>query len=168
MREYVGATHGFSHGLPQLDLLELFPTFDESVAPTRSVMSVVAAIPSAVTEELMPLVEIPVIGIGAGPVTDGQVLVFHDVMGLNPDFQPKFVRRYADLASTITQATREFIRDVFATQKARGRAYFDSDAILAGLGNEPKFGRKVWGLLSLELWHQTFVDDAARFRQMLV
>jgi asparagine synthase (glutamine-hydrolysing) len=63
---------------------------------------------------------------------------------------------------------REFVRDIFATQKARGRPWFDSDAILAGLGNEPKFGRKVWGLLSLELWLQTFVDDAARFRQMLV
>ncbi len=40
------------------------------------------AIPSAVTEELMPLLEIPVIGIGAGPATDGQVLVFHDLLGI--------------------------------------------------------------------------------------
>src|SRR5947208_15191068 len=53
------------------------------------------AIPSAVTDLLMPLLEIPVIGIGAGPATDGQVLVFHDLLGIRDGLGPRFVKRYA-------------------------------------------------------------------------
>src|SRR5437763_11207191 len=55
------------------------------------------AIPSAVAEELMPRVEVPVIGIGAGPATDGQVLVFHDLLGIRDGLGPRFVKRYANL-----------------------------------------------------------------------
>ncbi len=53
------------------------------------------AIPAAVAAELMPLLEIPVIGIGAGPATDGQVLVFHDLLGIYDGHAPRFVKRYA-------------------------------------------------------------------------
>jgi 3-methyl-2-oxobutanoate hydroxymethyltransferase len=52
------------------------------------------AIPSAVSEQLMPLIEIPVIGIGAGPATDGQVLVFHDLLGIRDGLGPRFVKRW--------------------------------------------------------------------------
>lgn len=62
---------------------------------------------------------------------------------------------------------RDFVGDVFATQRGRGRPYFDSERILAGVQSETKFGRKVWGLLSLELWHQRFIDEAARFRKLI-
>ena len=55
------------------------------------------AIPSAVAAELMPLIEIPVIGIGAGPATDGQVLVFHDLLGIREGLGARFVKRYASL-----------------------------------------------------------------------
>jgi 3-methyl-2-oxobutanoate hydroxymethyltransferase len=55
------------------------------------------AIPSAVTEALMPKLEIPVIGIGAGPATDGQVLVLHDLLGVYAGHKPKFVKRFADV-----------------------------------------------------------------------
>ena len=55
------------------------------------------AVPSALTEELMPLMTVPIIGIGAGPATDGQVLVFHDLLGIREGMGAKFVRRYADL-----------------------------------------------------------------------
>ena len=55
------------------------------------------AIPADVTDVIMPHMEIPVIGIGAGPSTDGQVLVFHDLLGIHDGFQPKFVKRYADV-----------------------------------------------------------------------
>ena len=55
------------------------------------------AIPSAVTKELMPHIEVPVIGIGAGPDTDGQVLVFHDLLGIRDGLGPRFVKRYANL-----------------------------------------------------------------------
>ena len=53
------------------------------------------AIPAGVTEAIMPRLDIPVIGIGAGPATDGQVLVFHDLLGIYGGRTPRFVRRYA-------------------------------------------------------------------------
>ena len=53
------------------------------------------AIPSDVTDAIMPYMEIPIIGIGAGPSTDGQVLVLHDLLTIHDDFQPKFARRFA-------------------------------------------------------------------------
>ena len=55
------------------------------------------AIPADVTDVIMGHMEIPVIGIGAGASTDGQVLVLHDLLGIHGDFQPKFVKRYADV-----------------------------------------------------------------------
>ena len=55
------------------------------------------AIPAEVTDLLMARIEIPVIGIGAGPATDGQVLVLHDLLGIHPDFKPKFAARFADV-----------------------------------------------------------------------
>ena len=62
---------------------------------------------------------------------------------------------------------REFVGDIFATGRARQRRYFNHDAIERAISGESQFGRKVWGLLSLELWYQTFVDDAPRFRALL-
>ena len=55
------------------------------------------AIPNELTDLIMAHMEIPVIGIGAGPSTDGQVLVYHDLLGINDGFKPKFVKRYAEL-----------------------------------------------------------------------
>ena len=62
----------------------------------------------AVTEA----VSIPTIGIGAGPHCDGQVLVGADMLGMNPGFQPKFLKRYANLADDMTQAVRAYCDDV--------------------------------------------------------
>jgi 3-methyl-2-oxobutanoate hydroxymethyltransferase len=53
-----------------------------------------------------------VIGIGAGPHTDGQVLVFHDMLGLNPGFAPKFVRQFADGNKTVTDGLSSFAKAV--------------------------------------------------------
>jgi 3-methyl-2-oxobutanoate hydroxymethyltransferase len=66
------------------------------------------ALGTRVTEEL----SIPTIGIGAGPGTDGQVLVFHDLLGLGRFSPPKFVRRYADLGQAATEALARFASDV--------------------------------------------------------
>jgi len=63
---------------------------------------------AGITREL----RIPTIGIGAGPDCDGQVLVFHDLVGLTEGYTPKFVRRYADLAAEITRAVTEYCGDV--------------------------------------------------------
>ena len=70
------------------------------------------AIPSAVTDELMRLIEIPVIGIGAGPATDGQVLVFHDLLGIRDGLGPRFVKRYANLQQEMNDGVAAYAEDV--------------------------------------------------------
>ncbi len=70
------------------------------------------AIPSAVTDEIMPLLEIPVIGIGAGPATDGQVLVFHDLLGIREGLGARFVKRYANLQQEMNDGVNAYAEDV--------------------------------------------------------
>ena len=70
------------------------------------------AIPTAVAEAIMPRMEVPVIGIGAGPATDGQVLVFHDLLGIRQGRGAKFVKRYADLLDDMTAGVAAFAADV--------------------------------------------------------
>jgi 3-methyl-2-oxobutanoate hydroxymethyltransferase len=72
------------------------------------------AIPSALAELIMPRMKIPVIGIGAGPATDGQVLVFHDLLGLFDGHAPRFVKRYADVRSQMVGGLTEYVDDVRA------------------------------------------------------
>ena len=55
---------------------------------------------------------IPTIGIGAGPYCDGQVLVLHDMLGMNEEFKPRFVRRYMDLAKDMRTALHSYIKDI--------------------------------------------------------
>jgi asparagine synthase (glutamine-hydrolysing) len=62
---------------------------------------------------------------------------------------------------------RDFVFDIFQTQKVRSRPHFNTDAILANFDKTERFSRKVWGLLSLELWHQLFHDKAASYKRML-
>jgi 3-methyl-2-oxobutanoate hydroxymethyltransferase len=73
---------------------------------------VVEAIPTLVMSELMPLLEIPVIGIGAGGSTDGQVLVFHDLLGIREGRGAKFVQRYADLQVEMDAGVAAYAADV--------------------------------------------------------
>jgi 3-methyl-2-oxobutanoate hydroxymethyltransferase len=70
------------------------------------------AIPSAVAAEIMPRMEIPVIGIGAGPTTDGQVLVFHDLLGIREGLGPRFVKRYANLQQEMNEGVAAYAEDV--------------------------------------------------------
>jgi 3-methyl-2-oxobutanoate hydroxymethyltransferase len=70
------------------------------------------AIPSAVAGELMARMEIPVIGIGAGPATDGQVLVFHDLLGIREGLGARFVKRYASLQDEMAAGVAAFAEDV--------------------------------------------------------
>lgn len=69
-------------------------------------------IPANLAGEVTAKLSIPTIGIGAGPTVDGQVLVMHDMLGLNKNFSPKFLRRYADLHTVITDAVQNYIKDV--------------------------------------------------------
>jgi 3-methyl-2-oxobutanoate hydroxymethyltransferase len=69
-------------------------------------------VPSAVADAVTRALRVPTIGIGAGPGTDGQVLVFHDVMGIFTRFEPRFVKRYARLAAPMQAAAAAFVKDV--------------------------------------------------------
>jgi len=73
---------------------------------------VLEAIPAAVAHDLMERMEIPVIGIGAGAATDGQVLVFHDLLGIREGVGARFVKRYADLQAEMVAGVRAFAEDV--------------------------------------------------------
>jgi 3-methyl-2-oxobutanoate hydroxymethyltransferase len=70
------------------------------------------AIPAAVTELVMPRMEIPVIGIGAGEATDGQVLVFHDLLGIYDGLSPRFAKRYASLKAGMIAGVGEYASEV--------------------------------------------------------
>jgi 3-methyl-2-oxobutanoate hydroxymethyltransferase len=70
------------------------------------------AVPAAVSEAIMPSMEIPVIGIGAGASTDGQVLVLHDMLGIHGGFQPKFVKRYADVRGEMLRGMEAYAEEV--------------------------------------------------------
>jgi 3-methyl-2-oxobutanoate hydroxymethyltransferase len=96
------------------------------------------AIPSEVTEMVVPRLEVPVIGIGAGPATDGQVLVFHDLLGIYDGHMPRFVKRYANVREEMVRGMRAYADDV------RERRY-----------PEPEHG------------YQMAPDEAARLRELL-
>jgi 3-methyl-2-oxobutanoate hydroxymethyltransferase len=70
------------------------------------------AIPAAVSEALMPRIDIPVIGIGAGPATDGQVLVFHDLLGIYDGHAPRFAKRYGEVKAAMVAGVAEYASEV--------------------------------------------------------
>jgi len=70
------------------------------------------AIPAAVAETVVKRLEVPVIGIGAGPATDGQVLVFHDLLGIYDGHAPRFAKHYADLRSLMVAGVAEYAAEV--------------------------------------------------------
>ena len=73
---------------------------------------VLEKIPASLGKEVSQSISCPTIGIGAGPDTDGQVLVVHDMLGITKDFSPRFLRRYVDLYQTIGNAVERYIQDV--------------------------------------------------------
>jgi 3-methyl-2-oxobutanoate hydroxymethyltransferase len=70
------------------------------------------AIPAAVATELMERIEVPVIGIGAGPATDGQVLVFHDLLGIYDGHAPRFAKRYQEIKAQMVAGVAEYATEV--------------------------------------------------------
>lgn len=73
---------------------------------------VMEKIPAKLAKKVGETLTIPTIGIGAGPDVDGQVLVLHDMLGITTDFNPRFLRRYLNLADEITGAVQQYIEDV--------------------------------------------------------
>ena len=73
---------------------------------------VLEKVPAPLAKEVSEMLDIPVIGIGAGPGVDGQVLVFHDLVGMTHEFHPRFLRRYLNLYDDITGAIGQYVADV--------------------------------------------------------
>jgi 3-methyl-2-oxobutanoate hydroxymethyltransferase len=73
---------------------------------------VLEKIPATLAGEVARSISIPVIGIGAGPDVDGQVLVSHDMLGINKEFRPRFVRRYLEMSDLMHKAVAGYIDDV--------------------------------------------------------
>ena len=73
---------------------------------------VLEKIPAELAAEVTDLIDIPTIGIGAGPGCDGQILVGHDALGLTTDFNPRFVRRFAQLADSMEEAVGSYVKSV--------------------------------------------------------
>jgi 3-methyl-2-oxobutanoate hydroxymethyltransferase len=73
---------------------------------------VLEKIPALLAKEVAESLTIPTIGIGAGKYCDGQVLVMHDMLGINTEFKPRFLRQYLDLFTSVTRAVQHYIKDV--------------------------------------------------------
>jgi 3-methyl-2-oxobutanoate hydroxymethyltransferase len=96
-------------------------TADQAIAVARDAIAleeagcfaiVLEAIPAAVSEEIMARVQVPVIGIGAGPATDGQVLVFHDLLGIYDGHAARFVKRYGSVREAMVKGVEAYAADV--------------------------------------------------------
>jgi 3-methyl-2-oxobutanoate hydroxymethyltransferase len=86
------------------------------------------AIPAAVADALMPRLEIPVIGIGAGLATDGQVLVFHDLLGITTGpHNPRFVKRYAEIHDQMVEGVRAYAAEVRARRFPDAEHVYSAD-----------------------------------------
>ena len=117
------------------------------------------AVPSAITETLMPRMEIPVIGIGAGLGTDGQVLVFHDLLGIFAGHAAKFVKRYANVREQMVAGVRTYAQEVRArafpgpehiyaiepAELSEFRAYLDQQSIARDEGGTFSHSDWDWG-----------------------
>ena len=75
---------------------------------------VLEKIPAELAKRVSEEINIPTIGIGAGPHVDGQVLVIHDMLGITTEFKPRFLRQYADVGATIKSAVTNYVKDVKA------------------------------------------------------
>jgi len=73
---------------------------------------VLEKIPASLAKEVSESLIIPTIGIGAGGHCDGQVLVMHDMLGINTEFKPRFLRQYLNMSEQITGAVKQYIKDV--------------------------------------------------------
>lgn len=110
-----------------------------SLAEAGAFLLVLEGMPAPVGAAVTAAVSIPVIGIGAGPGCDGQVLVFADLVGLSEGPLPRFVRRYADLATVVTDAIRAYAEDVRAgTYPSADECYPAPPGLAEALGDAEK------------------------------
>ncbi|GAV26047.1 3-methyl-2-oxobutanoate hydroxymethyltransferase [Carboxydothermus islandicus] len=84
----------------------------KALADAGAFAIVLECVPAALAAKITESIPIPTIGIGSGVNCDGQVLVYHDILGMYPRMLPKFVKRYADLSSLIKEAIRQYVQEV--------------------------------------------------------
>lgn len=108
----VHALGGFKVQGRQLEAARALADDAKALAHAGCFAIVLEAVPDPVAAMITELLDIPTIGIGAGPACDGQVLVWHDLLGLEDRFTPKFVRRYAELGVDATAAIAAYAHDV--------------------------------------------------------
>lgn len=106
---------------------------------------VLEAVPAPVAEAVSRRLRVPTIGIGAGAGCDGQVLVYHDLLGIFEQFQPRFVKRYANLGQVIGEALSQYREDVLnghfpAAEHTYNISDAELDGFLAGLDGVPERG----------------------------
>ncbi|MEU7572742.1 3-methyl-2-oxobutanoate hydroxymethyltransferase [Micromonospora sp. NPDC049240] len=115
---HIGFTPQSEHTLGGYRVQGRGDTAEEVLADARAVAEagafavVLEMVPGEVAKRVTGELSIPTVGIGAGPDTDGQVLVWQDMAGLRTGRAPRFVKRYADLAAALTEATRQFADEV--------------------------------------------------------
>ena len=81
-------------------------------SPAETLSVTIEKIPAALAKKVAETVAIPIIGIGAGGDVDGQVLVVHDMLGINNEFNPRFLRKYNNLHEQMSSAFKAYIKDV--------------------------------------------------------
>jgi 3-methyl-2-oxobutanoate hydroxymethyltransferase len=107
----------------------------EALAAAGCFAIVLEGVPDVLAERVTAELDIPTIGIGAGPACDGQVMVLHDLLGLSESKAPKFVRRYAELGSAGTEAVRAWAADVRAGRyPSEAESYHASAELREALG----------------------------------
>jgi len=99
---------------------------------------VLESMPRELAARITEKVRIPTIGIGAGPDCDGQILVFHDLVGLTIGHKPKFVRQYADLAAEVSRAVAEYGEDVRSGNFPSDAEAYHSPGELRGIAPAPQ------------------------------
>jgi 3-methyl-2-oxobutanoate hydroxymethyltransferase len=130
----VNALGGFKVQGKHLDAARAIVDDATALAEAGCFAIVVECVPDAVARVVTDAVPVPTIGIGAGRHCDGQVLVFHDLVGLDDRVAPKFVRRYADLKADATLAVARFADDVRnGTFPTSAETYHVADDVTAAL-----------------------------------
>ena len=100
-------------GMSKVDRDEDRLLADAKAAESAGAFSIVMElVPAEIAQRVTASVNVPTIGIGAGPGCDGQVLVTQDMLGLTPDFSPRFVKKFASLGESVTDAVKQYIKEV--------------------------------------------------------
>jgi asparagine synthase (glutamine-hydrolysing) len=141
VEDRVSMAHGLESRVPFLDhaLVELAATIPSNVKFKDGTMK-------------------HVLKTAMGPVLPGSIASRRDKMGF-----PVPLHEWLSKPGIV----RDFVGDIFSSERALGRGLVDNRTVLSQLDQEPRFGRKLWGLLCLELWQRAFHDRAAHFKQLI-